>query len=128
MTKFKDAFAICNRALQLSKDKGRWDMGILYLRIMCMIESKNEKVYDAIEALRKTVKRLSIKKLLSDRDELIYILFKEYVSATLPNKANPKLLKILQEINLPNNKWTFYTHEPIPIDSWMMQKLQKNKI
>ena len=35
-------------------------MGILYLRIMCMIESKNEKVYDAIEALRKTVKRLSI--------------------------------------------------------------------
>jgi hypothetical protein len=124
LNKFTEALSICNRALKINMDKGRWDMGIRYLRLMCLIEMEDD-AYNSVEALRKIISRLSRQKLISKRDQLIYRLFNEYALQAFGAGYGKKLIQTFAEIALPVNTWSFYSHEPIPIDKWLKERLKR---
>jgi tetratricopeptide (TPR) repeat protein len=124
------ALIVSNQALEVSKDKGRWDLGARYLRLMSMIElQQHDPAYSAIEALRKTIRR-NEKEGISLRDELIYRAFNEFASTGFSTVPTTKLIEIIQELSEAGsaNSWNYYTHELIPVHKWIESKIlaQKN--
>lgn len=127
LKKFREALDICNRTLAITKDKGRWDIGIRYLRFMCQTELPD---FDAatlsVEAFRKTVGR---NKSLSARDQLIYKALNELSHSGFDPRPSLKLNKYLQKLSLKegSHAWNFYTHELIPIHSWLNTFLKRKR-
>ncbi|MGZ4036008.1 MAG: hypothetical protein ACXVP4_14185, partial [Bacteroidia bacterium] len=119
------ALVICNQALEINKDKSRWDLGIRYLRLMCMIElQQHDQAYSAIEAFRKLMKR-NDKDTFSFRDEMIYRAFNEFASTGFSCKPTNKLIEVLNELSSKDsvNAWNYYTHELIPVHKWIESKI-----
>jgi hypothetical protein len=124
MKEYKPALAICERKLELSKDKWRWGLATRYLRIMCWIElNDHDKAFTIITAYRKLVERNS--KNITVRDQNIYKLLNGYGRARFRSSSSKiqNLIKKLSEEN-QEHSWEFYTHELIPIHSWVNSKLK----
>ncbi len=122
----KSALTICNQALEITKDKSRWDLGIRYLRLMCMIELlQYDQAYDAIDALRKTMKR-NVKDSFLLRDELVYRAFNEFASTGFSDIPTNKLIEIIDDLSSSDsvNAWNYYTHELIPIHKWINSQIK----
>lgn len=124
----RKALVISNQALEITKDKSRWDLGIRYLRLLCMIESGDyDQAYSAIEALRKTISRNTKQAAL--RDELVYRAFNEFASTGFSNQPTLRLIEILQELSAKDtvNSWVYYSHEMIPVHKWIESKIMAKK-
>ncbi len=124
---YRDALAICNQTLSITKDKGRWDIGIRYLRFMCLIElAETDTAHPSIEALRKMVGR---SKFISARDQLIYKTLNEFSYTGFDPVPSVKLAKYLNRLSLKDGSyaWNYYTHELIPIQIWMNSYLKKKR-
>jgi len=122
----RKALVICNQALEITKDKSRWDLGIRYLRLMCMVElMEHDQAYAAIEALRKTIKRIDKETFSSNRDELVYRAFNEFSSTGFSTTPTSRLIEVIQELSLQDspNTWNYYTHELIPVNKWIESKI-----
>ncbi|MFL5764144.1 MAG: tetratricopeptide repeat protein [Bacteroidia bacterium] len=121
---YREALITGNKALEVTKDKGRWDLGARYLRLLCMIELElHDPAYSAIEALRKALKRSEDG--ITLRDELIYRAFNEFASTGFSNIPTPKLIEALTELSLKDaaTSWQYYNHEMIPIHKWIESKI-----
>lgn len=124
----RKALAISNQALEITKDKSRWDLGIRYLRLLCMIELEDyDQAYSAIEALRKTVSRNN--KQTAFRDELVYRAFNEFASTGFSSQPTGRLLEILYELSVRDSvhSWHYYSHEIIPVHKWIESKIVTKK-
>ncbi len=122
------ALAISNQTLEINKDKSRWDLGIRYLRLMCMIELMDyDQAYSAIEALRKTMSRNN--KQMAYRDEIVYKAFNEFASTGFSASPTNRLLELLQDLSSTEslNAWNYYTHEVIPVHKWIESKIISKK-
>ncbi|MFL5754045.1 MAG: hypothetical protein ACJ76F_11605 [Bacteroidia bacterium] len=122
---FKDALNICNQWLELSRDKGRWDIGTRYLRIMCLVELQLlDQAYSSVEALRKIMSRNKAD--LSGRDELIYKSLNEFSRASFGPVCNSKLLRLIEDLSQTDSKsaWSYYSHELVPFHEWLKTKLK----
>lgn len=127
---YKKTLAICNEAMELTLDKGRWDTGIRFIKIMCFIElNMHDQAYDAIEALRKLNTRNKEKELFSSRDELIYKALHEYGHSGFEPVASTKLQNLLEQLSAKSgtNAWNYYTHEPVPVHEFIASKVRKRK-
>lgn len=119
----KKSLIICNQALEITKDKSRWSLGIRYLRLMSMIELlQYDQACAGVEALRKLVRR---NKDITLRDGLIYRAFNEFAFIGFSGTPTNKLIEIISELSVTNsiNSWNYYTHELIPIHSWIQSKI-----
>lgn len=124
---FREALDICNKTLSITKDKGRWDLGIRYLRFMCLVElAEMDAAIASIEAFRKTVGR---NKVISPRDQLIYKTFHELSHTDFNPVPSLKLKKHLLKLSLKEGtqSWNFYTHELIPMHVWLNTLLKKKR-
>jgi hypothetical protein len=131
LAKFKESISICNEALELTKDKGRWDIGVRYVRIMNMIELGNDKLADdAIEALRRSFTRNDKNVFISDRDKLILKALKEYCNSGFNQIPTDHLLELIGALSVSNseNSWQYYSHERFPIQDWILSRLDPSKI
>jgi hypothetical protein len=121
---YKQSLKICNKTMKITQDKGRWGLGIRYIRLMCTIEVEDyDGAYTAVDSLRKLIERSNPKDVISDRDVLIYKAFNEYAqqdfSGNGPNLS--KILLQLAETKKPHS-WNYYTHELVPVHEWIMSK------
>lgn len=122
---YKEALQICNRSLELTKDKNRWDLGIRYLKIMCLVELQLcDQAFASVEALRKIVGRNKIDG--SSRDGLIYKALNEFGRASFAPIANTKLSQYVSELSTKEGEqaWKYYTHELIRFDEWISKNLK----
>lgn len=124
---FPFALKFCNESSKVSKDKGRWDLGNRYLKILCFIElNDSDEAFSSIEALRKIIGRTKQFDFVTQRDELIYKLLYEYSKNNFSQLPSNKLLNIITELEKPNcnNNWKHYTHELFPIHNWIKKRLK----
>ncbi|MCW3084466.1 MAG: hypothetical protein JWP12_1832 [Bacteroidetes bacterium] len=124
----RKALIISNQALEINKDKSRWDLGIRYLRLMCMVELMDyDQAYAAIEALRKTMSRNN--KQMAYRDEIVYRAFNEFASTGFSASPTNRLVELLQDLSSQEslNAWNYYTHEVIPVHKWIESKITTKK-
>ncbi len=124
LKRIKEAISICNQVLEITKDKGRWDLGIRYLKLMCLLETKDpEAVFNALEALRKTLNRVKANGKIreTNRDDLLYKAFSEFIKIESGDSSSEKLKYILSGLSEKSGEysWTYYSHEVIPIHSWL---------
>lgn len=122
---YNDALNICNKTLELNKDKIRWDIGVRYLRFMCLTELKDfDGSQKSIDAFRKSKDRNI--QAIPQRDELIYQMLNEYVRQGFHSTPTLKLENIWKKLSAQNdmNSWNYYTHEIIPIHSWLESKVK----
>lgn len=130
MGEFKDSLEISNHALKISKDKGRWDLGLRYIRIMSLVDSQNlDTAYDYIEAFRKNIQRNAGKDLISKRDELIYRTMNEFAFLGFSTIPSPKLIDLVNKLEEKDTEysWNYYTHELIPVHEWIQSKIKADK-
>jgi|GEM_PF-1478794 len=127
LARFRDSINICNTALELTKDKGRWDLGIRYIRIMNMIELGDlDQADHSLEALRKSLNRNSKNDFISARDMLILKAFREYCSTGFNPKPSGYLIELIQQLSAPDThlSWEYYSHELFPIHEWISSRLE----
>jgi tetratricopeptide (TPR) repeat protein len=127
---YRSAINICNQALEISKDKGRWDIGIRYLQVMCFVELlQYDQAYSSIEAFRKVISRSNDKDICTLRDELIYRALNEFASTAFSNIPTPKLIEIIENLSSKDsvNSWNYYSHELIPVNKWIESKIKSKK-
>jgi tetratricopeptide (TPR) repeat protein len=119
---YVDALAICNQSLTISQDKSRWDLGVRYLKFMCQIElTEFDEALKSIEALRKIISRK--KQEVSSRDLVIYGMLNEYRNNAFHKTVSAKLQGFCKKLAAKGpNAWNYYTHEIIPIHSWLESK------
>ncbi len=125
--KFREANRISNLALQVQKDKSRWDLGMRYLKIMSLIELKEyEDARNAIESFRKQIERSKDgdRVQISSRDKTIYKALNEYRNQNF-DRSSVRLNYLLRKLGLKNSElsWKYYTHEVIPIHKWLLKDL-----
>lgn len=128
LNRIKEALSICNQVLEISKDKGRWDLGLRYLKLKCLIRNKDsEGVIHNLESLRKALDRLKSKKNNLERDSLIYAAFKEFSKTSFAHPVNSKLKETLNKLADRSNgcSWEYYSHEVIPVHSWIEENSQR---
>ncbi|MGZ4078622.1 MAG: hypothetical protein ACXVDW_14175, partial [Bacteroidia bacterium] len=121
---YEDALAICSDKLEICKDKGRWDIGVRYLKLMCLVElNEFDKAHKIVDALRKILIRN--KKIVSSRDELIYKMLNEYARKGFYLADTSKFKTAFNKLSAGNsaNSWNYYTHELIPIHTWIKTKI-----
>jgi tetratricopeptide (TPR) repeat protein len=120
----KESLRICNKTLRITKDKGRWDLGIRYLKLQCLLElERYDEAYDHIESLRKNVSRRE-EGVISVRDKLLYKLLSNYATMSF-SKANRKMLAIIDELQQKMDvRWVPMTHEVMPLDNYIKQRLK----
>jgi tetratricopeptide (TPR) repeat protein len=131
LSRFRDSINICNTALELSKDKGRWDLGIRYIRIMNMIELKDlDQADHSLEALRKSLLRNSKNGFISARDKVILKAFREYRSSGFNSRPSASLAELIRQLAAPNTElsWEFYSHELFPIHEWIASRLETGRL
>jgi tetratricopeptide (TPR) repeat protein len=127
LKKYKLALNRCDHAMEISKDKGRWDTGMRYLRVMCLVELEMEdQASFAIEALRKALERNNRKGLSPMRDELIYKALNEYSLASFSGKPAGKLNGYLQRLSEKSGlcSWACFTPELIPVHNWILSRIK----
>lgn len=122
----EDALSVCNRTLEINKDKVRWDIGVRYLKFMCLVElDKFDAAQKSIDAFRQILKRK--KQAVSSRDELIYKLLNEYCRKGLSSNPSVKLETYWSKLATSSNdatSWNYYTHELIPIHKWIEKRVK----
>lgn len=126
----KESLAICNQVLKITRDKGRWDLGVRYLRLMCLMSAgEYDMVLCSVEALRKHIIRLKESGTGEglQRDELICKALSELANSGFRNPASAKLEELLNALSQSNSitSWNYYTHEIIPVHSWIRSFLTK---
>ncbi|MBC7862957.1 MAG: hypothetical protein IAF38_08270, partial [Bacteroidia bacterium] len=126
--RFKEAKRISNLALQILKDKPRWELGVRYLKIMSLIElGEFGEADDAIESLRKQIKRNSAdeKTAVSERDEYIFRVLQEYKLCGYGKTASHRLIYFLKKLSVKDQpvSWKFYSHELFPVQRWLKKRI-----
>ncbi|MCW3104327.1 MAG: hypothetical protein JWO09_2767 [Bacteroidetes bacterium] len=127
---YKAALNICSFTLEISKDKGRGDLGLRYLKILCLIElGDHDTAYSSIEAFRKSKSRSSGKDIILIRDELIFRALNEFAHDGFSRVPSPKLLELLNTLSAKDEEhsWKYYSHELIPIHSWILSKIKADQ-
>ncbi|MCW3071106.1 MAG: hypothetical protein JWO44_996 [Bacteroidetes bacterium] len=127
LSRFRDSISICNTALELTKDKGRWDLGIRYIRIMNMVELKDlDQADHSLEALRKSLGRNSKNDFISARDKVILKAFREYCSSGFSPRPSGYLIELIQQLSAAGTSlsWEYYSHELFPIHDWISSRLE----
>ena len=122
---FQNALEVCNQTLEITKDKLRWDIGVRYLKFMCLVEIGDcDGAQKSIEAYRQSLNRK--KQVVSSRDELIYKMLNEYCRKGFSPTPSAKLETIWNKLASKNdtNSWNYYTHELIPINTWIEKRVK----
>lgn len=126
MGRHKEALNVSRIALQITKDKPRWEIGMRYLRILSLVElGEIADAGTALENLRKQIKRLSDNKQLEKRDEIIYKALREYEKCGFSATANRRLNYLLKKLGEKDAAWSwkFYSHELFPLHKWMNNRI-----
>jgi hypothetical protein len=130
LTEYKAALNICSMALEITKDKGRGDLGLRYLKILCLVEQGNyDLAYDSLEAFRKSNSRNSGKDMILIRDEIIFRALNEFAHDGFSPVPSPKLIELINTLSAANEEhsWKYYSHELIPIHSWIQSKIKADQ-
>ncbi|MCW3071310.1 MAG: hypothetical protein JWO44_1200 [Bacteroidetes bacterium] len=127
---YRAALNICSLTLEITKDKGRGDLGLRYLKILCLVElGDHDTAYDSIEAFRKSKSRNSGKDIILIRDELIFRALNEFAHDGFSRIPSPKLLELLSTLSARDEEhsWKYYSHELIPVHSWIQSKIKADQ-
>jgi tetratricopeptide (TPR) repeat protein len=126
--KFKEAKRISSLALQILKDKSRWEFGVRYLKIMTLVElGEFAEAGDAIESLRKQIQRMKKEgKEISLRDEIIFKALNEFSIGGFGTDVSNKLIYLLKKLSMKDTEysWKFYSHEMISVNRWIKKKIR----
>ena len=126
LNRFKESLAVCSEWLEIEREKGRWDLGLRYLRIMNCVElEKFDQASAQIEALRKFISRNRDLE-TRQRDIVIYSLFNQLSRAGFVFERNQKIVLLLNSLKSKDKQVNFkyYTHELIRTDDWLFNKLK----
>jgi tetratricopeptide (TPR) repeat protein len=126
----KEAISICNQVLEITKDKARWDLGIRYLKLMCLFETKDsEAIFNSLEALRKNLNRTKINGKMREtkRDELLYKVFSDLTKIESGRSSTEKFRKNLEKLSDESGEysWAYYSCEIIPVHYWIQSIINK---
>jgi hypothetical protein len=124
--KFKEALRISNLGLQITRDKSRWEIGMRYIKILCLIEMEDyHEAGQAIDSLRKQIKRLNSSGQLEKRDSIIYKSLRQYEKEGFGKVASPRLSYLMKRLSKKNVPWSwkFYSHELIPVQQWLKKRV-----
>jgi tetratricopeptide (TPR) repeat protein len=127
---YKAALNICSLALEITKDKGRGDLGLRYLKILCLVELEDhDTAYDSLEAFRKIKSRNSGKDIILLRDDLIFRALNEFAHDGFSRIPSPKLIELITTLSAKHEEhsWKYYSHELFPIHSWIQSKIKADQ-
>jgi len=123
---FSGALRLLNEALEIEKDKSRWNVSIRILTIMIFIElNKINEAFTSIESLRKHVERTGKTDGISERDILIVKLLRELEKEGFEySEKNANASKMLKQLSDKDSKtaWQHYSSELIKFHEWLESK------
>ncbi|HLG39010.1 MAG TPA: hypothetical protein VI461_05040 [Chitinophagaceae bacterium] len=124
--KYRQALVSLDRTIELSKDKGRWDIAVRILRMLCFIElNETDLASGMVEALRKCLHRPNALKKFSIRDKTIYEclshLEKSNFMSLLPGHRFPDTYVRLCS-GEEKYKWDPLSLELIPFHIWLKDR------
>ncbi len=124
--KHKDSLRVSNLGLQIVKDKSRWEIGLRYMKILSLIElGELVEASDALESLRKQIKRLTDNNILEKRDLIIFKCLQQYERDGFTINTSPRLNYLVKRLSKKDVPWSwkYFSHELFPIHRWLRSRL-----
>lgn len=122
---------IISQNLEISSDKGGWDIATRFLMIQCNIELEEYDVASLqLQSLKKHIERTRKKEEISARDVLIYkallLLDKQGYQWSLLGPGNLPMLSELSKVG-SETSWRPFSPELIRFDEWLKGKVNTKK-
>lgn len=124
--RYKESLRISNLGLQIVKDKSRWEIGLRYMKIFSLIElGELVEASEALESLRKQVKRLADADIIEKRDSIIFKCLKQYEKDGFGRETSPRLSYFVKRLSKKDVPWSWknFSHELFPVHRWLRGRL-----